>query len=1563
MLEAVKVNDLTFGERIGSVLFPTSVIAGFAAVVLGLAAHASAAPPASEAKAPSSTEKPAPTPSAKPDPEPPAEQAMPPAADAPKAEPRLRFNFRFQKWVDVLEWFAEQADLSLVLDAPPPGTFNYSDRREYSVVESIDLLNGVLLSKGFTLIRRDRMLVVVNLAQGIPDNLVPRVTLEELEKRGNNEFVTVQFSVGNRDPESVVKEISPLLGKHGKSTMLALTRQVVVTDTAGVMRAVGVVIESIPQPPVRPAPPPPPAPAPPEASVVAVYPIRAADPKTAVEVIKTMFPTLPLALDAKADQINVLAPPSQQAVIKSILDRMEATNPPEKHPRLETYAVDDPNPTALVAALQPLVPNVRMTFDAATSKVVAFGAPDELQTLQDALRRLSRQATDAGLSTAEVYRLGQFDSATTLTLLQGLVPRAKLSLDAPTRSLVAVASARDHELIAQTLAKLRPEKPDPQNESLQVYPTKEAPSASFVTMLQTFVPKAQIVADPDSKQLLVLAAPWDHATLKAVLDRILAAMPPDEKKRLEVYPVTPAERKRFNAVLDAVTAELPGIRVISDAEPGELSIWAKPSQHETIRQLLAQLKHDVAADEKYQVVVYPIHAADPASVQTVLQSLLPGTQLVLDAKSRRITVWAAPAVQAVVKSTIDQMDVASPEGTKRQLMSYPVRGIDPATLLSALKELAPDATLVGDAKAEAVVAFASKADHAAIGDALRRFESGRSDVGQTRLAIHTLRGSGAAGLVAAIGPLVPTARLTASSDGSRLIAVAREEDLALIRAAVEQVEASDLPAGTGVLAVYPLKGIPAAPLVPILDSLGLNGAKYSADAAGQNLLVWAEPGQQDSIRKVISDAQQKVPQRTAQAYRLRSVDPQAALTALATLAPSAQITLDARNRGLVVSAFAEDHAKIKATLDEMDSDDRPEDGLQLRSHSLGNADATSLLTLLRGLFAQRPEVQLSVDPNTKKLMALANASQHDTIQKLIAEADVGADATDAMQMKSYPLRGADPASVKQVLTTLLERDGAKVELTLDSSGQQLIVVATSRQQRLAESAIEQLAGEDAEVEVLRLEVLEADVAANAARSLFDSQGVGGKATGPRINADAALQQIVVHGTKGQISLVRSLLTKMGETELDRSGGRDRRTLRVVPFSGDAPAAIAEIQRIWPLLRKNSLLVAPSIDEHPRLPAVPPRATEPADDPPLDRDNEAPADPRASSAVPPVRFHNPTLTAGRLHGPRGYLVAAALTRTQEDDAPPTGGSFPPNSRPNPSPADVSVTALGVESDRTDEPDAGASGESSPPSKESARPLPADSLPPVIIAPREGAVAMSSDDLDALDQLESLLRALSLQSDRQVGNYLIRPLKNAAARDVAETIRQLFRDDSASGRGAGAGPVVVPDDRLNAVVVHASRSERAAIAALIEVLDSGVAIDSLTAMKPKLIPVRNTKASRIEAVVRDVYKAQLAAASGRTPLPVPANTPPQLAALIQQINASNAGPALTMSVDEGVNALVVMAPTPLLAEVSQLVETLDGAAASKDYHALRVVPLRTTSSKQMQEALNAVLKERARRDSRP
>ena len=85
--------------------------------------------------------------------------------EASKPKPReLRIDFRYAPWRDVLEWLARQADLSLVTATWLDGTFNYRDSREYTVDEAIDLVNFVLLAKGCTLVRRDRMLMAIKLA-------------------------------------------------------------------------------------------------------------------------------------------------------------------------------------------------------------------------------------------------------------------------------------------------------------------------------------------------------------------------------------------------------------------------------------------------------------------------------------------------------------------------------------------------------------------------------------------------------------------------------------------------------------------------------------------------------------------------------------------------------------------------------------------------------------------------------------------------------------------------------------------------------------------------------------------------------------------------------------------------------------------------------------------------------------------------------------------------------------------------------------------------------------------------------------------------------------------------------------------------------------------------------------------------------------------------------------------------------------------------------------------------------------------------------------------------------
>ena len=82
----------------------------------------------------------------------------------PQDQRGLRFNFTGTKWEDVFEWFCDQADLSQQFDQYPPGSVNFSDpTRTYSIAETQDLLNRLLLDRGYALVRRGRMLFLIDL--------------------------------------------------------------------------------------------------------------------------------------------------------------------------------------------------------------------------------------------------------------------------------------------------------------------------------------------------------------------------------------------------------------------------------------------------------------------------------------------------------------------------------------------------------------------------------------------------------------------------------------------------------------------------------------------------------------------------------------------------------------------------------------------------------------------------------------------------------------------------------------------------------------------------------------------------------------------------------------------------------------------------------------------------------------------------------------------------------------------------------------------------------------------------------------------------------------------------------------------------------------------------------------------------------------------------------------------------------------------------------------------------------------------------------------------------------
>ncbi len=161
---------------------------------------------------------------------------------------RLTINFQGEPWENVLKWLAAQADMALQSDVLPPGSFSYRDQsRTYSVGEAMDIMNASLLNSGYTLVRRQRMLKCIDLEQKISPELIAQFadfirTPEELALRGDFEPVRYLFTLSRLDPETSKKEIEAMLSIQGTVVSLPSAGQVIVTDTAGVIKGIAEMI-------------------------------------------------------------------------------------------------------------------------------------------------------------------------------------------------------------------------------------------------------------------------------------------------------------------------------------------------------------------------------------------------------------------------------------------------------------------------------------------------------------------------------------------------------------------------------------------------------------------------------------------------------------------------------------------------------------------------------------------------------------------------------------------------------------------------------------------------------------------------------------------------------------------------------------------------------------------------------------------------------------------------------------------------------------------------------------------------------------------------------------------------------------------------------------------------------------------------------------------------------------------------------------------------------------------------------------------------------------------------
>jgi type II secretory pathway component GspD/PulD (secretin) len=1201
------------------------------------------------------------------------------------------------------------------------------------------------------------------------------------------------------------------------------------------------------------------------------------------------------------DGLLVWAEPAQQKAIKKSVEEFKKELPKALEATTKVYHFRWADPRSAATALTALLPTARLTADFTARTLIATAMPDEHKQIAAAVEEIDKEdpATAAKLAT---YSAGRVDPTTLRTLLIQLVPNATVTADLRSRTVLALATPKEHEAIRGAVEKLsEAEAPDTAPVTAS-YVVRVTGAAAASRLLTAALPEAQFGVGSDPSQLIAFARPSEQAIIKAAVEQMESQGLLDDKRVMAVYSLPAKDAAALTLALDPTT--LKNAKITPFPNRDGLMVWAEPAQQKAIKKSIEEFKKELPKALESTAKVYHFRWADPRSAATALTALLPDARLTADVTARTLIASALPQDQEKIATAVKEIDQEDP-ATAAKLVTYPAGRVDPTALRTLLTQLVPNAAVTADVRSRTVLALATPKEHEAIRGAVEKLSEAESPETAPVTASYVLRVTGAAAASRLFTAAFPEAQFAVGSDPSQLIAFARPSEQAIIKAAVEQMETEGLLDDKRVMAVYSLPMKDAAALTEALDLTTLKNARITPFPNRDGLMVWAEPAQQKAIKKSIEEFKKELPkamEATAKVYRFRRGDAKAALTALTALLPHAKLAADTNGRALVASALPEDHEKIAAAVAELDREDAATDA-KLRVHRIVSADSQNLLLVLQGLFKTRPEVQISLDPQHDAIVAVATPEEHETISTLIQQVEKGLPGEVGATLEIYSLEDIEGTGIVVALSKLLEKHGGKAELSIDPYSKQLVALAKPEQHRMIRTTLEGLRGGERSLDILQLETLELSTAERAIHQLF----AGDSLHGPDVESDSATDQIFIRGTPEQIKKVRELLVKMGETGLKEPGAATGGPMRTISFHGDAKSAIEEIQRLWPQLRQNELrVVTPS--------AVAPLLRQQQEAAP------APAVPKNLPTAPPASENKnkgssfDPRTLGLLPGGLIGALADQMAAAPEAGAPKTAAApAPPAEKPASPPAK--------------------------PAHKSPPPSPNTKTPPAVIMSLSGdQIIIASQDREALDQMESLLRVMARQSGGLAPgrNYSIHVLKNAPAAKVAETLQQLFRP----GRGgslAGLHPVVITaDERMNAILVQAGRADRATIESYLKVIDAEETPADASAAKPLTVPLHNAKAARVELMLRTVFKAQLGAKSTAA--------------------GSSAGPfSAEVTVDEVTNSLIITAPPAMAERIAAFARSLDASAGDNAAREIAIVPLKKTNAARVQKILDILLEQ--------
>ncbi|MEZ6088685.1 MAG: secretin N-terminal domain-containing protein [Pirellulaceae bacterium] len=351
----------------------------------------------------------------------------------PDPDGRLQFRFRNQPWPDFLQWLAEVSGYSLDWQQMPGGYLNLVTNRSYTVSEARDLVNRLLLDRGYTILLQGQVLSVVKLDKLDP-SLLPRVEDEaSLLDMPPHEFAKITFTLPLKlKAEMISEDAKALLSPNGKVQPLVASNRLLVIDAVANLREVSRLVNAE---------------------------HAAADS----HLVPREFHIQHVRADYVADQVMILLG----------LDPSSRRSPDElqvEQQRLQLFMQMQQRGKDVTKFLRgDDAPTVFVTVNKRVNSVLVNAPPAELVKIERAIEQLDVPSGSAGGSmvasgtrddeSVEMRRyalisLKPESVVNALKEIGDLDPRTMLQMDTDAKVIFASATARDHDKISAIIDKL-----------------------------------------------------------------------------------------------------------------------------------------------------------------------------------------------------------------------------------------------------------------------------------------------------------------------------------------------------------------------------------------------------------------------------------------------------------------------------------------------------------------------------------------------------------------------------------------------------------------------------------------------------------------------------------------------------------------------------------------------------------------------------------------------------------------------------------------------------------------------------------------------------------------------------------------------------------------------------------------------------------------------------------------------------------------------------------------------------------------------------------------------------